>query len=167
MENTDSFHKPLILIYQRADRMKTTITENLPNWLHGSQPCLTQRNYEPCCIGPPKTDEPWWRVLTRYGPLEEGMTNHFSIFALKTPWTVWKGKMIWHWKMNSQVSRCPICYGEEWKNKSRKNEEMEPKWKQHPVVDVMVTEVRCCKEQYRIGSWDVRSMNQGKSEVAK
>ena len=37
-----SFHKPLI--HQRADRMKTTITEN---WLHGPQPCLTQGNYEP------------------------------------------------------------------------------------------------------------------------
>ena len=27
--------------------------------------------------------------------------------------------------------------GEEWRNNSRKNEETEPKWKQHPVVDVM------------------------------
>ena len=26
--------------------------------------------------------------------------------------------------------------GDQWKNKSRKNEEMEPKQKQHPVVDV-------------------------------
>ena len=34
-------------------------------------------------------------------PLEEGMANHFSILALRTPWTVWKGKMIGYWKRNS------------------------------------------------------------------
>ena len=33
--------------------------------------------------------------------LEKGMANHFSILALRTPWTVWKGKKIGHWKMNS------------------------------------------------------------------
>ena len=47
-----SFHKPLILIHQRADRMKATITENYPNWSHGSQSCVTQWSYEPCCVGP-------------------------------------------------------------------------------------------------------------------
>ena len=35
------------------------------------------------------------------GPLEKGMANHFSILALRTPWTVWKGKKTGHWKMNS------------------------------------------------------------------
>ena len=46
---------------------------------------------------------------------------------------------------------------------TRKNEEMEPKVKQHPVVDVTGdgSKVRCCKEQYCIGTWNVRSMNQG------
>ena len=96
-----SFHKPLILIHQRADRMKTTITENLPNWSHRPQPCLTQWNYEPCSVGPPKTEGSGWRVLTKHGPLEKGMANHFSILALRTRWTVWKGKKIQHWKRNS------------------------------------------------------------------
>ena len=52
---------------------------------------------------------------------------------------------------------------------SRKNEEMEPKQKQHPVVDVTGdgSKVQCCKEQYCIGTWNVRSMNQGKLEVVK
>ena len=31
---------------------------------------------------------------------------------------------------------------EEWRNNSRKNEEMEPKQKQNPVVDVMVIEIK-------------------------
>ena len=59
--------------------------------------------------------------------------------------------------------------GEEWRNSSRKNEEMEPKLKQHPVVDVTGdgSKVQFCKEQYCIGTWNVRSMNQGKLEVVK
>ena len=59
--------------------------------------------------------------------------------------------------------------GDQWRNNSRKNEEMEPKEKQHPVVDVTGegSKVRCCKELYCIGSWYVRSMNQGKLEVVK
>ena len=59
--------------------------------------------------------------------------------------------------------------GEEWRNNSRKNEETEPKQKQHPVVDVTGdrSKVRCCKEQCCIGTWNVRPMNQGQLEVAK
>ena len=59
--------------------------------------------------------------------------------------------------------------GEQWRNNSRKNEETEPKQKQHPVVDVMGdgSKVRCSKEQYCIGTWNVRSMYQGKLEVVK
>ena len=52
---------------------------------------------------------------------------------------------------------------------SRKNKGMKPKQKQNPVVDVTGdrSKVRCCKEQYCIGIWNVRSMNQGKLEVVK
>ena len=59
--------------------------------------------------------------------------------------------------------------GEQWRNNSRKNEEMGPKQKQHPVVDVTGdgSQVQCYKEQYSIGTWDVRSMTQGKLEVVK
>ena len=59
--------------------------------------------------------------------------------------------------------------GNQWRNSSRKNEGMEPKRKQHPAVDVTGdgSKVRSCKEQYRTGTWNVRSMNQGKLEVVK
>ena len=59
--------------------------------------------------------------------------------------------------------------GDQWKNNSKKNEEKEPKQKQHPAVDVTGdgSKVRCCEEQYCIGTWNVRSMNQGKLEVVK
>ena len=58
---------------------------------------------------------------------------------------------------------------EEQKNSSRRNEEAEPKQKQHPIVDVSggESEVRCCKEQYGIGTWNDRSMNQRKLEAVK
>ena len=59
--------------------------------------------------------------------------------------------------------------GAQWRNNSRKDEETESKQKQHPVVDVTGdgSKVRCCKEQYCIGAWNVRSMNQGRLEVVK
>ena len=59
--------------------------------------------------------------------------------------------------------------GDQWRNNSRKNEEMEPKQKQHPVVDVTGdgSTVQCSKEKYCIGTWNGKSMNQGKLEVVK
>ena len=59
--------------------------------------------------------------------------------------------------------------GDQWRNNSRKNEGMEPKQKQHLLVDVTGdrSNIQCCKEQYCIGTWKVRSMNQGKLEVVK
>ena len=59
--------------------------------------------------------------------------------------------------------------GDQWRNNYRKNEGMEPKQKQYPAVGVIGdrSKVQCCKEQYCIGTWNVRSMNQGKLEVLK
>jgi len=59
--------------------------------------------------------------------------------------------------------------GDQGRNNSRKNEGMEPKQKQHPAVNGTGdgSRVRCYKEQYCIGIWKVRSMNQGKLEVVK
>ena len=59
--------------------------------------------------------------------------------------------------------------GDQWRNNSRKNEEREPKQEQYPVVNVTGdgSEIQCCNEQYCIGTWNVRSMNQGKLEVVK
>ena len=59
--------------------------------------------------------------------------------------------------------------GEEWRNNSMKNKETEPKWKKCPVVDVTddQSKIQWCKEQYCIGTWNVRSTNQGKFDVIK
>ena len=46
---------------------------------------------------------------------------------------------------------------------------MKAKLKQYPVVDMTGdrSKVQCCKEHYCTGTWNVRSMNQGKLEVVK
>ena len=58
--------------------------------------------------------------------------------------------------------------GDQWRNNSRKNEVMETKQKQYPVMYMTGdrSKVQCCKEQYCIGTW-IRSMTQGKLEVVK
>ena len=94
-------HPPWMFLFPTFCFFLYLWTEKLPNSSHGPQPCLTQWNYEPCHVRPPKMDGSWWRVLTKCLPLEEGMANHFWILALRTPWTVWKGKKIQHWKINS------------------------------------------------------------------
>ena len=104
------------------------------------------------------------------GPLEKGMASHFSILALRTPMN----------SMKRQYDRIPkeelprslgaqYATGDQRRNNYRKNKGMEPKQKQYPVVDVTGnrSKVQCCKEQYCIGTWNVRSMNQGKLEVVK
>ena len=77
-----------------------------------------------------------------------------------------------HMTLKDELSRsvgAQYSTGEERRNNSRKNEETEPKQKQYPLVDMTGdrSKVQCCKEQYCIGTWNVRSMNQGKLEVVK
>ena len=59
--------------------------------------------------------------------------------------------------------------GDRWRNNSRKNEGMDPKQKQYPVVDVTGdrSKIQCCKEKHCLETKNVRSMNQGKMEVVK
>ena len=58
---------------------------------------------------------------------------------------------------------------DQWRNNSRKNEGMEPKQRQHPVLDWTGdrSKIRCYREGYCIGTWIVRSMNRGKLEMVK
>ena len=96
------------------------------------------------------------------------MANHFSV--LENPMNSMKRQ-----KDRTLKDELPKSVGaqygtgDQWRNNSRKNEEMDPKQKQHPVVDVTGdgSKVRCCKEQYCMGTWNVRTMNQGKLEVVK
>ena len=74
---------------------------------------------------------------------------------------VWQNAV--HWRREWETTSVFLPW------EPRKNEEMEPKQKQYPVVDVTGdrSKVQCCKEQYCIGTRNVRSMNQGKLEVVK
>ena len=108
--------------------------------------------------------ESWQNVVHR----RREWKDHFSILALRTPWTVWKRKKTLKDELPRLVG-AQYATREEWRNNSRKNKETEPKQKQHPVVDVSGdgNKVRCSKEQYCIGTWNITSMNQGKLEVVK
>ena len=125
---------------------------------------------KPCRVGPPKMDGSWWRGLTECGPLEKGMANHFSYSCLENPKNSMKRQK--DRKLKDQLPRsvgAQHVTGDQWRNNSRKKEEMELKQKQHPVVDVTGdgSKAWCYKEQHCIETWKVRSMNQGKLEVVK
>ena len=73
-------------------------------------------------------------------------------------------------KLKEELPRlvsAPYATADQWRNNSRKNEGMEPNQKQYPVVDVTGdrSKVRCYKEQYCIGTWNVRSMNQDRKST--
>ena len=111
------------------------------------------------------SEEVWQNVVTRKG---NGKPLQYS--CLENPMNSMKRKndRILKEELPRSVG-AQYATGDQWRNSSKKNEEMEPKWKQCPVVDVTGdgNEVWCCKEQYCIGTWNVRSMNQGKLEVVK
>ena len=99
---------------------------------------------------------------------EEGNAKLIQYSCLENPMKSMKRQK--HRTLKEELPRwvgAQDASGDQGTNNSRKNEEMEPKQKQHPVVDVTGdgSQVRCCKRQYCIGSWNVRSMNQGKLEV--
>ena len=68
----------------------------------------------------------------------EGNGKPLQYSFLENPMDSMKRQNIGHRNMNSPDSYGPNMYGtgDQWRNNFRKNEEMEPKQKQHPVVDV-------------------------------
>ena len=119
-------------------------------------------------IGPPKMDRSWWRVLTNvvHWRREWQTTSIFLPWEPHKQYEKAKRQDTERW--TPQVD-AQYATGDQWRNNSRRNEEMEPKQKQHPVVDATDDrrKVWCCKQQYCIGTWSVRSMNQGNLEVVK
>ena len=118
----------------------------------------------------------------RLGALKKAECQRIDLFKfwcwrrlLRVPWiassilgTYWPGEFLFQYPIILPFHTVHAT-GDQWRNNSRKNEGMEPKQKQYPVVDVTAerSKVLCCKEQYCIGTWNVRSMNQGKLEVVK
>ena len=114
-------------------------------------------------VGPPKKDESWWRGLSELWSTGEGNGKPHYCSCLENPMNIMK-------RQNDRILKeelprsvgAQYATGDHWKNNSRKNEGMEPKQKKYPAVDVTGdrSKVPCCKEQYCIGTWNVRSMNQ-------
>ena len=102
-------------------------------------------------MGPCKTGGSYWRGLIECGPLDKGMASHISILALRTTMNSMK-------RQNDRILKeelprslgAQYTTGDQWRNNSRKNEGMEPKQKQPPVVEVTGdrSKVQCCKQQY-------------------
>ena len=98
----------------------------------------------------------------------EGNGKSLQYFCLENPMNSMKRQ-----KDRTMKDELPRFVGaqyatdDQWRNNSRKSEGMQPKQKQHPVLDGTGdrSKVRCCKGQYYIGTWNVRPMNQGKLEV--
>ena len=96
-------------------------------------------------------------------PTGEGVGKPLQYSCLENPMNSMKRQ-----KDRTLKDELPIYYWRSVRNNSKKNEKMEPKQKQHTDVDVTGdgSKVQCCKEQYCIGTWNVRSMRQGKLKVA-
>ena len=114
-------------------------------------------------------DGSWWIGLTMWST-GEGNGKPLQHSCLENPMNSMKRQK--DRALKDELPRslgAQYATGDQWRNKSRKNEGMEPKQKRHPVVGGTGdrSKVQCCKEQYCIGTWNVRSMNQGKLEVVK
>ena len=106
----------------------------------------------------------------RMWSIGEGNGKPFQYYGLENPMNSMK-------RQNNRILKeelprslgAQYATGDQLKSNSRKNEGMEPKQKEYPLVDVTgdSCKVQCCKEQYCIGTWNVRSVNQGKFEVVK
>ena len=101
-----------------------------------------------------------WKLLRKqiqYSCLE----NHINSMKRQKDMTL-------KYKLSKSVC-AQYATGKEQRNNPRKNEETEPKKNQCPIVDVTGdrSKVQCCKQKYCIGTWNVRSMNQGTLEVVK
>ena len=121
-------------------------------------------------LGPPKADRSWVESSDKMWSTVEEYSKPPQYSSLENPINSMKRQ-----KDRTLKEELPRSVGaqyatrDQWRNNSTKNEEMEPKQKQHPYVDVTGdgSKAQCCKEQYCLGTWNVKSMNQGKLEVVK
>ena len=137
------FHKPLILLHQswkpqsqeinQSDDMDHSLSNSMKLW---AMPCRATQDGQ---VMVERSDKMW--------STGEGNGKPLQYSCLESPWTVWKGKKIGQWRMNSPDWQMPNVLLEIRRNNSRNNEETEPKQKQHPAVDVTGdrSKVWCCK----------------------
>jgi len=108
-----------------------------------------------------RSDKTWSTEKGNGKPLQYScLENPMNIMKRQKDRTV-KGELL-------RSAGAQYATGEKWRNNTRKNEEMESKQNNNQLyVTGDGSKVQCCKEQYCIGTWNLRSMNQGKLEVVK
>ena len=118
----------------------TALSNSMKLW---AMPC---RATQDGCVMVESSDKMW--------STGEGNGKPLQYSCLENSMNSGKGKKTEHWKMNYLPRLVGAQYAtrDQWRNNSRKNEEMEPKQKQHPVVGGTGdrSKVWCCKEQYCI-----------------
>ena len=132
-----SFHKPLILLHQRADRLKTTIRKitKLITWTTALSSSM--KLWAMLCgatqdglVMEESSDRTWSTV--------EGNGKSLQYSSLENPMNSMKRQKGMTLKDEfPRLVGVQYATGEEWRNNSRKNEETEPKRK-CPVVEVLV-----------------------------
>ena len=93
---------------------------------------------------------------------EEGNGKTFQYSCLENPMNSMKGEN--DRTLKDELPRsvgAQNATGDQWRNNSRKNEGIDPKQKQYPVVDVTGdgSKFQCCKEQCSIGTWNVKHIS--------
>ena len=159
-----SFHKLLNLIHQRANRMNHS-HRKLPNLITWTTALSNSvKLWAMLCRA---TQDGWVMVESsdKTWSTGEGNGKPLQYSCLENPMNSMKRQK--DRKLKDELPRsvgAQYATGDQWRTNSRKNEEMEPKQKQHPAVDLTgdASKVWCYKEQCCIGTWNVRSMNQGK-----
>ena len=175
-----SLHKPLILIHQRADRRSKNCNLGLQKENHNHRKLTKMITWITALCNSMKLRAMLCRAIQDGWVMVESFDKTWSTGE-------GNGKPLQYSclencmdSMKRQKDRTPedepfrsigVWYatGEEQRNSSRKNEEVEPKQKQRLVVDVPggKSKDQWCKEQYCTGTWNVRSMNQGKLDMVK
>ena len=153
-----SFHKPLILIQQRANRVKNTNYRKLTKLITWITALSNSMKFWalPCRA----TQDGWVMVESsdKMWSSGEGSGKSLQYSCLEKPMDSMKKQK--DMTLKDELPRsvgAQYATGEECRNNSRKNEEMEPKWKQQPVVDVTGdgSKVWCCRERYCIGTQNI------------
>ena len=161
-----SFHKPLTLLHHRrqTENHNHRKSTNLITWTTALSDSM--KLWAMLC----RATQDWWVMVEssdKTWSTGEGNGKQRQYSCLENPMNSMKRQK--DRTLNEFPRSVGVQYvtGDQWRNNSRKNQKMEPKQKQHPVVDVTGdgSKIQCCKEQYCIGTWNVRSMNQGKLKV--
>ena len=110
-------------------------------------------------------DGSWWRVVTKMWSIGEREWQTTSVFLPQEPHEQYeKNKKIWCWKMNPlgrNVSN--MLLGKSGEIAPRRG--LGQNRNDAQLWICLVVKVWCCKQQHRTGTWNVRSMNQGKLDV--